>query len=159
MFIRPQPERLMLSRGQFSEEGSRTNVHKNARLTPRSRAVLVRRVLQENQRPAVVPQAMGVSVRTAAHRRKPHLVCGLVYVIRRRLFGTWRKSSTGSPISKQKRPWSDSIRTATVCTSRCADPLHGRDSMVTCRTVRRGRWTRPPCPHFRRSRWSSNILG
>ena len=42
------------------------NVHKNARLTPHSRAELVRRVLQENQRPDVVAGAMGVSVRTVA---------------------------------------------------------------------------------------------
>ena len=42
------------------------NVHKNARLTPHSRAELVRRVLQEKQRPEVVSVAMGVSVRTVA---------------------------------------------------------------------------------------------
>lgn len=42
------------------------NVHKNARLTPRSRAELVRRVLQENQRVEDVAGAMGVSVRTAS---------------------------------------------------------------------------------------------
>lgn len=42
------------------------NVHKNARLTPHSRAELVRRVLQENQRSSAVAGAMGVSVRTAA---------------------------------------------------------------------------------------------
>jgi len=42
------------------------NVHKNARLTPHSRAELVRRVLQEKQRPETVAGAMGVSVRTVA---------------------------------------------------------------------------------------------
>lgn len=42
------------------------NVHKNARLTPHSRAEVVRRVLQENQRPASVADAMGVSARTVA---------------------------------------------------------------------------------------------
>ena len=42
------------------------NVHKNARLTPHSRAELVRRVLQENQRPATVAMAMGVSAHTVA---------------------------------------------------------------------------------------------
>lgn len=40
------------------------NVHKNARLTPRSRAELVRRVLNERQPPVAVAQAMGVSERT-----------------------------------------------------------------------------------------------
>jgi transposase InsO family protein len=40
------------------------NVHKNARLTPHSRAELVRRVLQENQSPKAVATAMGVSDRT-----------------------------------------------------------------------------------------------
>jgi transposase InsO family protein len=42
------------------------NVHKNARLTPHSRAELVRRILQENQRTGVVAHAMGVSLRTVA---------------------------------------------------------------------------------------------
>ena len=42
------------------------NVHKNARLTPHSRAELVRRILQEKQRPETVARAMGVSVRTVA---------------------------------------------------------------------------------------------
>jgi transposase InsO family protein len=42
------------------------NVHKNARLTPRSRAELVRRVLQENQRVETVAGAMGVSARTVS---------------------------------------------------------------------------------------------
>jgi transposase InsO family protein len=40
------------------------NVHKNARLTPHSRADLVRRVLQENQSPGVVAAGFGVSTRT-----------------------------------------------------------------------------------------------
>jgi transposase InsO family protein len=42
------------------------NVHKNARLTPHSRAELVRRILQENQRSELVAGALGVSVRTVA---------------------------------------------------------------------------------------------
>ncbi len=42
------------------------NVHKNARLTPRSRAELVRRVLVERQAPMSVATDMGVSVRTVA---------------------------------------------------------------------------------------------
>jgi transposase-like protein len=45
---------------QFSRE-DRMNVHKNARLTPRSRAELVRRVLNERQPPVAVAWAMGVS--------------------------------------------------------------------------------------------------
>ncbi|MGB5519536.1 MAG: leucine zipper domain-containing protein, partial [Gammaproteobacteria bacterium] len=39
------------------------NIHKNARLTPRSREILVHRVLQLGQPVAEVAQAMGVSVR------------------------------------------------------------------------------------------------
>jgi transposase InsO family protein len=41
------------------------NNHKNARLTPHGRALLVRRVLEHGLRPAEAAQAMGVSVRTA----------------------------------------------------------------------------------------------
>jgi transposase InsO family protein len=40
------------------------NIHKNARLTPRSRAELVRRVLVERQSPMSVATDMGVSIRT-----------------------------------------------------------------------------------------------
>jgi transposase InsO family protein len=40
------------------------NVHKNARLTPHSRADLVRRVLEEGQAPKAVATAFGVSVKT-----------------------------------------------------------------------------------------------
>lgn len=41
------------------------NVHKNARLTPHGRELLVRRVLDEGLRPAEAAQAAGVSLRTA----------------------------------------------------------------------------------------------
>lgn len=41
------------------------NIHKNARLTPRGRELLVRRILEEGLRPAEAAQACGVSVRTA----------------------------------------------------------------------------------------------
>jgi transposase InsO family protein len=40
------------------------NIHKNARLTPHSRAELVRRVLIEGQAPMAVATAMGVTVKT-----------------------------------------------------------------------------------------------
>jgi transposase len=40
------------------------NNHKNARLTPHGRALLVRRVLEEGLRPGEAAQAMGVSRRT-----------------------------------------------------------------------------------------------
>jgi transposase InsO family protein len=42
------------------------NVHKNARLTPHSRAELVRRILAESQTPMAVAAAMGVCVKTAS---------------------------------------------------------------------------------------------
>ncbi|WP_407695531.1 leucine zipper domain-containing protein [Sphingomonas psychrotolerans] len=42
------------------------NIHKNARLTPRSRALLVRRVLIERQSPMSVATNMGVSLHTVA---------------------------------------------------------------------------------------------
>ncbi|WP_234412679.1 leucine zipper domain-containing protein, partial [Stenotrophomonas sp. SAU14A_NAIMI4_8] len=41
------------------------NNHKNARLTPFSRELLVRRILHEGLRPEEAAQACGVSVRTA----------------------------------------------------------------------------------------------
>jgi transposase InsO family protein len=41
------------------------NVHKNARTTMRSRAALVRRVLEEGQAPRAVATALGVDVKTA----------------------------------------------------------------------------------------------
>jgi transposase InsO family protein len=41
------------------------NVHKNARLTPRGRALLVRRIVEEGLRPVEAAQAAGVSPRTA----------------------------------------------------------------------------------------------
>ena len=40
------------------------NVHKNARTTMRSRAELVRRVLEEGQAPTAVATAVGVDVKT-----------------------------------------------------------------------------------------------
>src|SRR6266849_3458842 len=42
------------------------NVHKNARLTPHSRAELVRRVLVAGQAPASVATAMGVTSKTVS---------------------------------------------------------------------------------------------
>jgi transposase InsO family protein len=44
--------------------GDRMNIHKNARLTPHSRAELVRRVLVEGQAPMAVASAMGVTGKT-----------------------------------------------------------------------------------------------
>ena len=41
------------------------NIHKNARLTPHSRAELVRRVIEDGQTPKAVATAFGVSVKTA----------------------------------------------------------------------------------------------
>jgi transposase InsO family protein len=41
------------------------NVHKNARLTPHGRALLVRRIVEEGLRPVEAAQAAGVSPRTA----------------------------------------------------------------------------------------------
>ena len=42
----------------------RMNVHQNARLTPHSRAELVRRVVVEGQTPKAVSAAFGVTVKT-----------------------------------------------------------------------------------------------
>lgn len=42
------------------------NIHKNARLTPRSREVLVERVLGEGQPARAVAQQMGVDAKTVA---------------------------------------------------------------------------------------------
>ena len=41
------------------------NIHNNARLTPRGRAMLVDRIVHEGLRPEEAAQACGVSVRTA----------------------------------------------------------------------------------------------
>ena len=43
---------------------NRTDIHKNARLSPHSRAQLVRRVLGEGQTRSAVAQAFGVSCKT-----------------------------------------------------------------------------------------------
>ena len=40
------------------------NIHQNAKLTPQSRAEIVRRVLDEGQSPAAVAAAVGVCART-----------------------------------------------------------------------------------------------
>jgi transposase len=48
----------------FSAQEDRMNIHKNARLTPHSRAELVRRVLALRRSPMSVATDMGVSVRT-----------------------------------------------------------------------------------------------
>ena len=54
----------MLSRRQISK-GGRMDIHKNARLTPHSRADLVCRVLEEGQCASAVAAAFGVCQRTA----------------------------------------------------------------------------------------------
>jgi transposase InsO family protein len=54
------------------------NIHKNARLTPRSRGELVRRVLIERQSPMSVATDMGVSVRTVHKWVARYLVEGEV---------------------------------------------------------------------------------
>jgi transposase InsO family protein len=57
------------------------NNHKNARLTPHGRALLVRRILEHGLRPAEAAQAMGVSVRTAykwLKRFREHGEAGLI---------------------------------------------------------------------------------
>ena len=45
--------------------GTRMNVHKYARLTPKGREILVRRVREEGLRVAEAVRSQGVSVRTA----------------------------------------------------------------------------------------------
>ena len=56
--------KLIVAKPTASKE-PQMNIHKNARLTPRSREILVHRVLQLGQPVAEVAQAMGVSVRVA----------------------------------------------------------------------------------------------
>jgi transposase InsO family protein len=53
------------------------NAHKNARLTPHSRADLARRVLVENQSPKMVAAAFGVSTRTVGKWVRRFQVAGL----------------------------------------------------------------------------------
>src|SRR5690554_477106 len=56
------------------------NIHKNARLTPQGRALLVARVVDEGLRPREVAQAQGVSVRTVykwLHRFREEGLAGL----------------------------------------------------------------------------------
>ena len=52
------------------------NIHKNARLTPRGREVLISR-LQRSERPSDVAQAMGVSIRTVYKWRRRYRAEGL----------------------------------------------------------------------------------
>lgn len=57
------------------------NVHKNARLTPLSRAELVRRVLDEGPTPKATATAFGVDVKTVrkwVERFRSHGAAGLV---------------------------------------------------------------------------------
>jgi transposase InsO family protein len=65
LFIRAAGPKLMAVNVQWLQERTRMNVHKNARLTPRGRALLVRRIVEEGLRPVEAAQAAGVSSRTA----------------------------------------------------------------------------------------------
>jgi transposase InsO family protein len=62
--IRPGSRKLLLRHDSLFEE-DRMNVHKNARLTPRSRADLVRRIA-EGRSKAEVAKAFGICAKTAA---------------------------------------------------------------------------------------------
>ena len=53
------------------------NIHKNARLTPQGREILVRRMLEEGLRVEEAAQASGVSVRTAYKWRARYRAQGL----------------------------------------------------------------------------------
>ena len=53
------------------------NIHKNARLTPKGREILVRRMLEEGLRVEEAAQASGVSVRTACKWRARYRAQGL----------------------------------------------------------------------------------
>lgn len=53
------------------------NIHKNARLTPRGREILVSRMLVDGLRPEEAAQAAGVSVRTAYKWRRRYLDEGI----------------------------------------------------------------------------------
>jgi transposase InsO family protein len=58
-----QTEEAEVAKLQCSEE-NRMDIHKNARLTPRSRAELVRRVLVERQSKSAVAASFGVCIKT-----------------------------------------------------------------------------------------------
>ncbi len=63
--VRAGGKPLALGFEDFSDsQGDRINIHKNARLTPCSRAELVRRAMEEGQAPKAVATAFGVVTRT-----------------------------------------------------------------------------------------------
>jgi transposase InsO family protein len=93
------------------------NVHKNARLTPHSRAELVRRVLREGQPPKAVATAFGVDIKTVGKwvgRFRSEGPCGLAdrssrprtlrrptpRPIRERIIALRRERWTGQQIAK-----------------------------------------------------------
>jgi len=63
------------------------NVHKNAKLTPAGRALLVRRVVEQGERRVVVAAAFGVSERTVA-----------------KWVGRWRVDGPGGLVDRSSRP-------------------------------------------------------
>ncbi len=48
-------------------EGDRMNIHKNARLTPHSRAELIRRLREEGQSPKAVAATFGIGEHTVRY--------------------------------------------------------------------------------------------
>lgn len=89
------------------------NVHKNAKLTPAGRALLVQRVLDQRNRQAAVAQAFGVSERTVAKW------------VRR-----WRVEGPAGLVDRSSRP------------RRCPHQLRGRQ-VRRIERLRRRRWTSP----------------
>jgi transposase len=75
LFIRSTSEKLQLQQLKLIRE-NRMNMHKNARLTPKGREVLIRR-LERGERPGDVACAMGVSIRTVYKWRKRYREEGL----------------------------------------------------------------------------------
>ena len=93
------------------------NVHKNAKLTPAGRALLVRRVLEQRERQAAVAGALGVSGRTVAKW------------VRR-----WRVEGPSGLVDRSSRP------------RRCPHQLR-RAQARRIERLRRRRWTSPWIAH------------
>jgi transposase InsO family protein len=80
LFIRTESEKLIGASRSSSKGDSRMNIHKNARTTPQSRALIVHRVEVEHWPVSAVANALGISQRTVYKwlaRYRAHGLAGL----------------------------------------------------------------------------------
>src|SRR5919206_636596 len=77
LFTRDSLERMSVTtRSVQSERGPRVKLHRNAKTTPLMRALLVRRIRQEQWPPTEAAAAAGISVRTTYKWLRRHRLGG-----------------------------------------------------------------------------------